>query len=378
MKRSVHAREDHECSGTVMTSDQADEDFSDASLQAQLKTSQQEKIGLASHRVAVEFDSRSQMDINPIPVVSDESIVMGLLLGIGGFNEVISVTAKQPDNGGQKKVWAMKRLLPSVMETEDVFYGAALDLVLEAKILNCLSHPNIINLHGVSCDDESLKTCYLDGNQYCLYLDVFYVTVRERFDEWRKHPHLRKRDLQRRLETIALPISDAMEYLHSRHIIFRDLKPENMGFDSEGTVKLFDFGLARETNPTQRLSSITGSLSYMAPEVAQSQPYGLPADVFSFGIFLHECCTLSKRKRHNFSVCCSTPRSLQMLTKRCLEKSATCRPTFSDIADELRLEIQDMRLEVERKSQKSLQNFVIPRWSPIQITVNDRSRSGSV
>ncbi|KAI2511167.1 protein tyrosine kinase [Fragilaria crotonensis] len=373
MKRTTQACEDQECSGTVMTSDQADEDFSDASLQAQQKASHEAKIGLASYRVAVEFDSRSRMEINPIPVVSDKSIVVGQLLGIGGFNEVISVTTTLPDNGECKKVWAMKRLLPSVMETEDVFYGAALDLVLEAKILNCLSHPNIINLHGVSCDDESLKTCYLDGNQYCLYLDVFYVTVRERFDEWRKHPHLRKRDLQRRLETIALPIADAMEYLHSRNIIFRDLKPDNMGFDSEGIVKLFDFGLARETNPSQRLSSITGSLIYMAPEVAQSQPYGLSADVFSFGIFLHECCTLSKRKRHNFSVCCSTPRSLQTLTKLCLGKSAIARPTFSDITDQLRMEIQDMRLEVERKSKNPLQKFVAQRRSPSQMTVNDRS-----
>ena len=364
----------YESSGTLLMSSDLNDELSDVHMQPQLKSNHEEMIGLATHQVAVDFDSRSRLEAKPIPVVSEGNIVVGRLLGTGGFNEVISVTKKRSDGAERDKVLAMKRLLPSVMETREHFYGAALDLVLEAKILNCLSHPNIIQLHGVSCDDASLKNCYLDGKQYCLYLDVFYVTVRERFDEWRKNPQLRRRDLQRRLETIALPIAEAMEYLHSCHIIFRDLKPENMGFDSEGTVKLFDFGLARETNPSQRLTSMTGSREYMAPEVAQSQPYGLSADVFSFGVFLHECCTLSKRKRRSFPIMSSTPRSLQVLTKHCLDKSTTVRPTFSDIADQLRLEIHDMRLESERKSTKNSNQFLRRKSSAAtRIAFDDRS-----
>ena len=235
----------------------------------------------------------------------------------------------------------MKRLLPSVIQSSDLFYGAALDLVLEAKILSRLNHPNIIKLHGVSCDDVSLKSCYLGGNRYCLYLDVFYVTVRDRFDEWRKQhnfPHTNKESLHHRLETIALPIANAMEYLHYHNIIFRDLKPENMGVDVEGTVKLFDFGLARDTNPSHRMTSISGSRTYMAPEVAQSKPYGLSADVYSFGVFLFECCTLSKRKGHNFPVYSATSRTLKKLIKQCRSKSALSRPSFGEIVDQLQLD----------------------------------------
>ena len=64
-------------------------------------------------------------------------------------------------------------------------------------------------------------------------------------------------------------------------IIFRNLKPEHVGFNVRDDITLFDFGLAREVKDEQkvsdhtwRLTGETGSLRYMAPEVAQSKPYG--------------------------------------------------------------------------------------------------------
>ena len=75
-------------------------------------------------------------------------------------------------------------------------------------------------------------------------------------------------------------------------IIYRDLKPENIGFDAKGVLKIFDFGLARELDPDEkvgdnfRLTGMTGTLRYMAPEVFREEPYNLAADVYSFGIVL--------------------------------------------------------------------------------------------
>ena len=81
--------------------------------------------------------------------------------------------------------------------------------------------------------------------------------------------------------------------------MYRDVKPDNIGFDVRGDVKLFDFGLAKELHPHQRrsdgtflLTEDTGSPRYMAPEVALGQPYSETADVYSFCILLWEMLSL--------------------------------------------------------------------------------------
>jgi serine/threonine protein kinase len=74
-------------------------------------------------------------------------------------------------------------------------------------------------------------------------------------------------------------------------VIYRDLKPENIGFDVRGNAKIFDFGLAKELQPKDRIakdqykaSGRTGTRRYMAPEVTLCKPYGKPADAYSFAI----------------------------------------------------------------------------------------------
>jgi len=100
---------------------------------------------------------------------------------------------------------------------------------------------------------------------------------------------------------VALELTKPLEYLHKHGIIFSDLKPQNIGFDSQGNLKLFDFGLAREINSERKLeddmyklSGNTGTRRYMAPEVAMMEPYNELCDVFSFAIILGEMCSLKK------------------------------------------------------------------------------------
>jgi len=95
----------------------------------------------------------------------------------------------------------------------------------------------------------------------------------------------------------ARDIAEALHYLHfichrGATIIHRDLKPDNIGFTSSGQLKLFDFGLCTCVNKrvsgtdSYALTGNTGSLRYMAPEVALRKPYTEKVDVYSFGVMI--------------------------------------------------------------------------------------------
>jgi serine/threonine protein kinase len=113
---------------------------------------------------------------------------------------------------------------------------------------------------------------------------------------------------------IITSIASALSYLHSMHIIYRDLKPNNIGFSQDGRVQLFDFGLSRElpspvmTEPFE-MSGKVGTLRYMACEVATYQPYTVSADVYSWAMVAYETLTLQKpfqgwtRDMHSQLVC---------------------------------------------------------------------------
>jgi len=168
-------------------------------------------------------------------------------------------------------------------------------LVVELKILAVLEHPNIIKIRG-----------RLDGNSFhrenFIVLDKLYETLKTRISSWKKQSNkvwnkaIKKKKLKLFNDRllVAYDLSSAFVYLHERNIVYRDIKPDNIGFDVRGDVKIFDFGLAKELPPRlneldytlYRLSANTGSLRYMAPEVALGNPYNLSVDVYSFAILL--------------------------------------------------------------------------------------------
>jgi serine/threonine protein kinase len=155
-----------------------------------------------------------------------------------------------------------------------------------------------------------------------------------------------------------------------------DLKPSNIGFDKNGIVKIFDFGLARESIDNTSSSAFkkprlmtggAGTPRYMAPEVAKrSRVYGMPADVYSFSILLWQIATkkvpyaeitcpvefaakvVQKNLRPNLGLVQS--QSLQMIIEQAWSSEPSHRPSFAAIVEGLHAVMDEIELLPETTS----------------------------
>jgi serine/threonine protein kinase len=188
----------------------------------------------------------------------------------------------------------------------------AVDLAVEGEMLSRLDHPNVIKLYGVS--QYPSKTAYVKTERgYFLVLDILQDTLKNRLYRWKTHylsPRRRilsslsssssllfSKQLLASVAPVAISVADGLNYLHSKGVVLRDLKPDNVGFSTDGTVKIFDLGFAREVH-TVHPKERAGSYRYMAPEVGQRGGASFHSDVYSFGILLWEVCTLRYPFKH--------------------------------------------------------------------------------
>ena len=297
-----------------------------------------------------ENDSKPNRNIQ---IVSWDSIQIKKLLGTGGFAVVILakvpelVAPKQQHSHDVLKRWnhsntastsnttapktnglfAIKCMNKESAYNPTQFIRAARDLFNEAILLSMLQHPNIIQLDGVSSllygdeeDDGKVRrtsskkvndgvsssrmtitssSIFQQPGGYFLVLQQLKGTLYEKLRCWRQMPSNTQPCIHYRLSKFALKISEAMEYIHSHQIIYRDLKPQNVGIDCDGNVRLFDFGLARKLRDGESsISGCTGSLRYMAPEVFDLKEASRSSDIFSFGIVLWEILALARPYHH--------------------------------------------------------------------------------
>ncbi|XP_056386667.1 cGMP-dependent protein kinase 2-like [Hyla sarda] len=86
-------------------------------------------------------------------------------------------------------------------------------------------------------------------------------------------------------------VLEAFDYLHNRGIVYRDLKPENLLLDSEGYIKMVDFGFAKKIGAGKKTWTFCGTPEYVAPEIIMNRGHDFGADYWSLGILIYELLT---------------------------------------------------------------------------------------
>mmetsp|Transcript_30302 Transcript_30302/g.48796 ORF Transcript_30302/g.48796 Transcript_30302/m.48796 type:complete len:395 (-) Transcript_30302:265-1449(-) len=216
--------------------------------------------------------------LDPGNTIALEDLTFGGVIAEGGFAVVHRGLYL-----GQKVAIKRLKIDPDTSSAADIIE----DLKHEVSVMSCLKHPNLLALMGST--DDPANPCivleHLDGTLYDVISGNFDTNFGagasgegRRLDELGVLPVLRD-------------VAAALAYLHSRPrpFIHRDVKPVNVLCLGAARVKLTDFGTACELPAGDaRLTECIGSALYMSPQVERELPYGLPADVFSFGCTLYE------------------------------------------------------------------------------------------
>ena len=269
------------------------------------------------------------------------------LLGVGGMGEVYRAHDSRLDRQVALKI------LPETLSGDP---DRLARFEREAKALASLNHPNIAQIHGT--EDA--------GHARAIVMELVEgETLATLIAQW---PAGSPMEISEALD-IARQIAEALDAAHEAGIVHRDLKPANIKLRPDGTVKVLDFGLAKDvsygggdltasptfTSPAMTAAGvILGTAAYMAPEQARGKVVSKRADIWAFGCVLYELLTgrspfpgetvtdviaaVVKNEPDWSALPAATPPRIRRLLARCLQKDPRAR--LRDIGD-ARLEILD-------------------------------------
>merc|ERR1719445_664582 len=183
-------------------------------------------------------------------------------LGKGSFGHVQLVSDIKT-----QKTYALK----AVSKAQIVQTGQQGHIMSEKRVMETLHHPFLVKLYAT----------YKDANRLYFLLELslggeLFSVLREKtlFDD----------DTSR---FYAGSVVLAFEYMHSKNIVYRDLKPENLLLDSEGFLKVTDFGFAKDIS-AGRTWTLCGTPDYLAPEILAGKGHGKGVDWWTLGVFIYE------------------------------------------------------------------------------------------
>lgn len=215
------------------------------------------------------LDNKNEIDhyyARKVDYVISNSFNVLALLGKGSFGEVYKV-----QHLVSKSTFALK-IVPKAPLIQNNLMNY---IVTEKNIMINSDHPFIIKCYN-SFQSKSRLYMLLEN---CNYGDIGEFLNKE------------KKMNESMAKFVICEVIVALEYLHKRNILYRDLKPENLLLDRDGHVLLTDFGLSKtdiDKLPLKQTNSFCGSIAYLAPEVLNKEGHGFSVDWYLLGVLFYE------------------------------------------------------------------------------------------
>jgi serine/threonine protein kinase len=329
---------------------------------------------------AIDLDDRREAAASPL----EAGVRIGKLevigaLGAGGMGEVYR--ARDAQLGREVAIKLLPRRLADDPQRLARFER-------ESRLLAALNHPNIATIHSIE---------HADGLHALVMELIEGPTLADRL----KDGALAWRDAL----ALARELAGALEAAHDRGVVHRDLKPANIKFSAGGTLKLLDFGLAKDladVEPVVASSAqppgdaletvdgmVLGTCAYMSPEQARGRPVDKRTDIWAFGCLLFEMLagcrafggeTVSgtrsaviEREPDWTALPPATPHAIGRLLRRCLDKNPHHR--LHDIAD-ARIEIDEILAAADAEPQPETSSR--GRWRVATVAALSALSAGSI
>ena len=237
------------------------------------------------------------------------------LAGVGGMANVYRGTDVKTGNQ-----IAVKVLKDEFLDNEELVRR----FKNESKAISILSHPNIAKVYDVSVTDKL---------QYIVMEYVDGITLKEYLKQrggaltWKETVHF------------ATQVLSALQHAHSKVIIHRDVKPQNIMLLADGSIKMMDFGIARFSRAQSQTVSdkAIGSVHYISPEQAKGERTDARTDIYSVGVMLYEMLSgrlpfdgdgavsiaimqISEKPKPLAEIAPKTPAGLRQITEKAMEK----------------------------------------------------------
>lgn len=188
------------------------------------------------------------------------------LIGSGGMSDVYKAKCHKLNR------YVAIKVLKDEFSSDEGFVSK---FKMEAQAAACLSHPNIVSIYDV-VDEGKLHYIVMELIEGITLKS--YIAQKRRLDV-------------KEAVSISIQVAQGIAAAHSRNIVHRDIKPQNIIISKDGKVKVADFGIARAATSQTITVSAVGSVHYISPEQARGGYSDARSDIYSFGITMYEMVT---------------------------------------------------------------------------------------